>query len=564
MPPATNTFVLISYISEATPDLEKWLIYHLSLGFDQIVIYQPPHLYRQPSDLAVFEEAGRVQIRPLIIDAGPPLKSAMVSAMSEQEWPENTLAMALNVGEYLSLGGRFNPIAQEVSALEDDFAAWAMPVVVPEKPDEQEKTDFRTLFRMGVFHSHNGERPIVPTKQTECVWLGGSGQSIDPDCAFWGAAPTVADDTLGIVIQLSADADPLLPGIGTRGAALIAYADTQTTRGGWAAEQLQTLGLSESARNEPDKADPAVSNHIENPNAVPTGEADQQDVPDWYTEIRPGGPVPGHFKRLEHSSLVLIQRPSDTLVVTFDNLSAVNDLSPRRAPWAYKVLRQQGCAQLGVLAHRKDWFREPNLIAEMEAIRDQGLFRGYKNVIFTGTSMGGFAALAFSSLSPGARVLAFSPQSTLDEDIVPWETRFGMGRLRNWRLPFSDAAFEIEHAEQVVVISDPHFELDQRHVDRLTTPNVMKLKAWYSGHFSPVFLNRADLLKPVVTKMIEGTLTEDVFYRLYRGRRKLPWYKRSLEETLVQKGHKELALRVGPAFRKAKIRDEAPEAVKTR
>ena len=250
--------------------------------------------------------------------------------------------------------------------------------------------------------------------------------------------------------------------------------------------------------------------------------------------------------------------------MTFDNLSAVNNLSPQRAPWAYKVMRQQGCAHLGVLAHRKDWFREPNLIAEMEAMRDQGLFRGYKNVIFTGTSMGGFAALAFSSLSPGARVLAFSPQSTLDEDIVPWETRFSMGRLRNWRLPFSDAAFEIEPAEQVVVISDPNFDLDQRHVDRLTTPNVIKLKAWYSGHFSPVFLNRADLLKPVMTKMIEGTLTEDVFYRLYRGRRKLPWYKRSLEETLVKKGHKELALRVGPAFRKAKSRDKAPEAVKTR
>ncbi|WP_138933568.1 hypothetical protein [Roseovarius arcticus] len=563
MPSATNTFVLISYISEVTPDLEKWLVYHLSLGFDQIVIYQPPRLFNQPSEIADFENAGRVQIKPLTIDVGTPLKSAAHTEMSEEAWPDNTRAMALNVGEYLTIGPGFGPIAQEVSALDTDFAAWAMPIVEQKNPDNQAHADFRTLFRMGAFHSHNGQRPIIPSDETDCIWLGGSGLRIDPNSVLWGAAQPSPRDTLGAVIKLSAEVDPTMLGCGSRVSGLTDYINNQLPQRPWSVDQIKTLGLSENPRKDPAGLDPTALNLAENPDGADT-EASQQDVPDWYTEIRPAGPIPGSFKRLEHSSLVLIQRPSDTLVVTFDNLSAVNNLSPQRAPWAYKVLRQQGCAHLGVLAHRKDWFREPNLIAEMEAMRDQGLFRGYKNVIFTGTSMGGFAALAFSSLSPGARVLAFSPQSTLDEDIVPWETRFSMGRLRNWRLPFSDAAFEIEPAEQVVVISDPNFDLDQRHVDRLTTPNVIKLKAWYSGHFSPVFLNRADLLKPVMTKMIEGTLTEDVFYRLYRGRRKLPWYKRSLEETLVQKGHKELALRVGPAFRKAKNRDNAPEAVKTR
>ena len=559
MPSSETSFVIVSYVSEATPDLERWLIYHLSLGVEKIVVYQPPRLFRQPSDMAVFENAGRVLRRPSQIDVGAPLKSAIVSAMSEQDFSDDTLMVALNVGEYLSIGAGFRPVAREVAELSAPFAAWALPLLKPQdasilEAGEQGDMEFRTIFRAGAFLGHNGERPVVALNEQDCLWLNGAGRKIDPDRAFWRPAEELPDDALGLVIKFSEDVDPLLFDEGSRGALTLAYADSQIAQG-VSEDQLRALGRAGTARANVPNPPCASHDRPETPKATQPPEsvgADGQYCPEWYREIGPGGTVPGFFRRLDHHSLVFVQRPSDTLVATFDNLSAVNDLSPQRAPWAYKVLRQEGCAHLGVLAHRKDWFREPNLIAALVEMRDQGLFQAYANVILSGTSMGGFAALAFSSLFPGARVLSFSPQSTLDEDIVPWETRFGMGRMRNWRLPFSDAAFEIEDAEQVIVVSDPYFKLDQWHVDRLTTPNVIKLKAWFSGHFSPVFLHRADLLKPVMTKMIRGTLTEDAFYQLYRDRRKLPWYKRSLEETLVQKGHKELASRVGPAFRRAK------------
>ena len=559
MPSSETSFVIVSYVSEATPDLEKWLIYHLSLGVDQIIVYQPPRAFRQPSDMAVFETAGRAQRRPSQIDVGAPLKSAIVSAMSEQDFSDDTLMVALNVGEYLSIGAGFRPVAREVAELSAPFAAWALPLLKPQdasilEAGEQGDMEFRTIFRAGAFRGHNGERPVVALNEKDCLWLDGAGRKIDPDRVFWRPAGEMPEDALGLVIKFSEDVDPLIFDEGSRGAVTLAYANRQIAQG-VSEDQLRALGGAGTARANVPNPPCASHDRPETPKATQPPEsvgAEGQYCPEWYREIGPGGTMPGFFRRLDHHSLVFVQRPSDILVVTFDNLSAVNDLSPQRAPWAYKVLREEGCAHLGVLAHRKDWFREQNLIAALVALRDQGAFQDYAKVILAGTSMGGFAALAFSSLVPGARVLSFSPQSTLDEDIVPWETRFGMGRMRNWRLPFSDAAFEIEGAEQIVVISDPYFKLDQWHVDRLTTPNVIKLKAWFSGHFAPVFLHRADLLKPVMTKMIRGTLTEDAFYQLYRDRRKLPWYKRSLEETLVQKGHKELASRVGPAFRRAK------------
>ena len=253
MPSATNTFVLISYISEATPDLEKWLIYHLSLGFDQIVLYQPPRLFRQPSGTADFEKAGRVQIKPLSIDVGSPLKSATHSEMSEQAWPDNALAMALNVGEYLSIGPGFRPIQQEMSALDANFAAWAMPIAVPQNPDDEATTDFRTLFRMGAFHSHSGQRPIIPADDTECIWLDGSGLRIDPDAVFWGTEQPSPRDTLGIIIKLSAEVDPSIHGCESRVSGLIDYINNQVTQRPRSVDEVKALGLSEKSTERPDQ-----------------------------------------------------------------------------------------------------------------------------------------------------------------------------------------------------------------------------------------------------------------------------------------------------------------------
>jgi len=280
-------------------------------------------------------------------------------------------------------------------------------------------------------------------------------------------------------------------------------------------------------------------------------------LPEWLAEIHTSGTQQGFFARLAHHAVLCIRRSDKHLVVTFDNLSNVNDMSVAREPWAYKFVRDNGFSHLSVMARRKDWYRDPELIAYLQQLSAAGFFRHFGKVTFTGTSMGGFAALAFSSLSPGATVLSFNPQTTLDPQLVPWERRFRLGRDRNWALPFSDCAFEIEDAAKVFVFYDPFFVPDRRHVDRLTGPNVTRLKTWCSGHFSPVFLRRANLLKPIMQHGMEGTLTPEIYYQMFRDRRTLPWYRKSLETNLTERGHTELAKRVIPAFRK--LRREAAE-----
>ncbi|HKL44624.1 MAG TPA: glycosyltransferase family 92 protein [Roseovarius sp.] len=283
-----------------------------------------------------------------------------------------------------------------------------------------------------------------------------------------------------------------------------------------------------------------------------TPEAAPPALPPWFAEIHTGGDREGFYTRLKHHAVACIRRDDARLVVTFDNLSNVNDLSPEREPWAYKFLRSNDCSHLSIMARRKDWYRDPQLIDYLEKLSADGFFRQFGKVFMTGTSMGGFAALAFASLAPGATIISFSPQTTLDESLVPWEERFLIGRRRDWSLPHSDCAFEIDDIEKAFVFYDPFFEPDRRHVERLEGDTVILLKTWFAGHFSPVFLRRANLLKPVMQHALDGTLTPAVFYTLFRERRLLPWYRKSLETNLAERGHAALARRVGPAFRKLK------------
>lgn len=288
------------------------------------------------------------------------------------------------------------------------------------------------------------------------------------------------------------------------------------------------------------------------PEAEPAPPANNAALPPWFGEIHTGGENEGFYTRLRNHAVMCIRRDPARLVVTFDNLSNVNDTTPEREPWAYKFVRENRWSHLSVMARRKDWYRDPQLISHLGKLATDGFFAEFDRVILTGTSMGGFAALAFSSLAPGSTVVSFNPQTTLDEALVPWERRFRMGRARDWSLAHSDCAFEIDDVEKAFVLYDPFFEPDRRHVDRLDGDNVIRLKTWCAGHFSPVALRRAGLLKPLMQHALDDTLTPQVFYAMFRQRRFLPWYRKALQSNLEERGHASLAQRVGPAFHKLK------------
>ncbi len=281
-------------------------------------------------------------------------------------------------------------------------------------------------------------------------------------------------------------------------------------------------------------------------------------APRWLAEMRTST-VDGHrvdrphgfYVNYQKFAAIHVARGKDVLIVAFDNLSSVNDTSLERETWGDKFYAEKGWSSLGIISFDANWYRDDVLFDYLESLRDQGFFRQFGKVVFTGTSMGGYAACAFCGLAPGSIVLAYSPQSTLKKDLVPWEKRFNRGRQQDWSGRYADAAALTGSAKRVYLCYDPYMEGDKAHADRFSGDNIVHLPTNYVGHKTVVFLRRANILKQVTSMCVSGEMTPRTFYALYRTRRKLPWYYMGLMDMAMERGHMGLARRVirgsGPA-----------------
>ncbi|WP_299361707.1 hypothetical protein [uncultured Paracoccus sp.] len=178
-------------------------------------------------------------------------------------------------------------------------------------------------------------------------------------------------------------------------------------------------------------------------------------APAWLTDLRGGDFRRGFYQSFGDHAVHFVQRSDRHLVVSFDNRSSVRDDAVDRDSWGYGFIRENGWSYLGVMAFRPNWFRDDDLIGYLRHLSHEGLFRKFDAVTMIGTSMGAYAATAFASLAPGCHVVAFSPQSTLSETLVPWERRFPAGRRADWTGDFADGAIESRAAARVWLIHDP-------------------------------------------------------------------------------------------------------------
>ncbi|WP_380054348.1 glycosyltransferase family 2 protein [Falsihalocynthiibacter sp. SS001] len=232
------------------------------------------------------------------------------------------------------------------------------------------------------------------------------------------------------------------------------------------------------------------------------------------------------------------------LVIVFDNLSVVKT-DQQRWPWGYKVLSEElDCSILGVMASQRNWFRHDFVHDCFDLLSSSQFFDQFDDVLFYGTSMGGFAALSYSRCVPNARVLAVAPQTTLDPRIMPDDNRWGWRKKLDWDGRYCDARGATDAAKDVVVISDPYFELDRVQVDRLEGPNIRKLRMPFFGHQLPNAFVKMGIIKPLLLDMFDDNLTNERFYKRLRARRDLPRYQHDLLMEAEKRGHVKLAIQV--------------------
>ena len=234
----------------------------------------------------------------------------------------------------------------------------------------------------------------------------------------------------------------------------------------------------------------------------------------------------------EHANL-WFEGGGDALVVSFDNLATIDEGWPR-GPWAWKRLEPLGHSVLGVQSHAKDWFRQPTAPALLRGLEERGFFRRFRRVVLTGASMGGFAALNFAPLIPEARVLAFSPQTTMNKVIAPFEQRFPFAvRKSNWEgQPFLDAAAAIPYIPSVTLAFDPFVPEDRTHAARMAGPNVTMLRLDHATHEAVRVVMKSGALSPLLTAMATSGGLEP-FWTAYRGRRTVSKWQRAITTAMA-------------------------------
>ncbi len=250
----------------------------------------------------------------------------------------------------------------------------------------------------------------------------------------------------------------------------------------------------------------------------------------------------------EHGNLWFEYR-SPTLFVTFDNLATLDHPYPRM-PWMYDRVEMLGYSILGVQSFQKDWFRQPTTPAQIAALAAQGFFARFDRIVFMGASMGAFAALNYAPFVPDAWVLAFSPQSTMNRDIAPFERRFQYAVKRsNWEgMPFLDAAAAVPYIPKIAMLYDPFEMEDHRHAARLDGPNVQRLAIAGATHQAIRLVVKSDALPQMMREFAQTGRLGAEFRKNMQARKQQRSWRRALVQNLEKRNHPEILFKVCTAF----------------
>lgn len=240
----------------------------------------------------------------------------------------------------------------------------------------------------------------------------------------------------------------------------------------------------------------------------------------------------------------ILDKGSPITAVVFDARTPGESPPPEeRYGWGYQFLSRQSFNAIFVKPRRNDWYRPDGTIEALEALAVSRVIQSSDHVRLLGNSMGGFAAMTFSRLFGADAVLAVNPQSTLNRDKVPFETRFDEARKYNWSGTYSDAAMEMSERIPYYIVYDPFFHLDSLHIVRLPRSSVQPVFAPFIEHQVPHWLADTGLLKPLVHDFIlTGNVAagfQRVFLDALRGYIR---YYSGLFNVAVRKGNKQRLL----------------------
>lgn len=237
----------------------------------------------------------------------------------------------------------------------------------------------------------------------------------------------------------------------------------------------------------------------------------------------------GVFKIIvgDNSCFARITDKSRPILVAFTNMGAA--VSPEEfysnlfIAWGDKIAFANGVNIISFGCIEEDnWYRNSELTSFISEIGK--VINNFPERLGYGGSMGGGAAGSFAELLNLDRLLLLNPITTLNTDMVPWETRFQKYASLDWHSSLYDGS---NFTTPGIVVYDPIFHLDKKHAERYEE-NVLHLKCPGVGHAMPKHLIRIGVLKQLFAHFVNNKVEPHWFHKQVRRRKLYPHYYRWL------------------------------------
>ncbi|WP_076068490.1 tetratricopeptide repeat protein [Sphingomonas montana] len=200
-------------------------------------------------------------------------------------------------------------------------------------------------------------------------------------------------------------------------------------------------------------------------------------------------------------------------VVTFDHHHDHPTFD--RLAFAEAFLADRGISATHVLTRTSAWYQYRGLDRAWSAVRRTT--SGATDILAYGSSMGGYAAIRFADAVGATRVLALSPQYSIDPRVMRGERRWSRQASRLRFIPALNGP--IRCSADVVLVHDPCGP-DQAHTRRIMAETAVRAVAVrHGGHPVGSFLSEIGCLAPLVIDAIDGSVDHDTLHAACRAAR---------------------------------------------
>lgn len=185
-------------------------------------------------------------------------------------------------------------------------------------------------------------------------------------------------------------------------------------------------------------------------------------------------------------------------------LISFSDLVYKPTPGRFSadvVAEKLGLNAIGIVAKAPNWYPEDSMMRALPFMQD--LLSYYDDRVVYGGSMGGYAALKFSSALRATHVLAMCPQATINPAVCgDVDNRF----QKYWSVNSGGDAVSVDDLSGLLyVFYDPWHRIDAWHAEKIIGLNEVQSHAIpvpFSGHHTTTVLAGARRLK----ELLDGAL----------------------------------------------------------